>query len=105
MVRKTGEKETPRKEKTMNMKTTYEADDIAKDLGSSLEEIAAATEMTLDETLPENFSSEKWTAMREAIKRARETLDELEEMIDRRECEAEDYDPELDENRYETWWA
>ena len=85
--------------------TTYDANDIAQDLKNTIEEIATATEMTLTETKPESFLSDDWAALREAIKAAKETLDELEEMIGRHETEADEYDIEIDENRYETWWA
>lgn len=87
-----------------NNTTTYDANDIAQDLKTNVEEIATATEMTLDETRPEEFNSDDWTALREAVKEAKRLLEEIEEMIDRHETEAENYDRETDENRYETWW-
>ena len=87
-----------------NNTTTYDANDIAQDLKTNVEEIAMATEMTLDETRPEEFKSDDWTALREAVKEAKRLLEEIEEMIDRHETEAENYDREADENRYETWW-
>mgnify|MGYP003527763892 FL=1 len=59
--------------------------------------------MTLDETRPEEFKSDDWTALREAVKEAKRLLEEIEEMVDRHETEAENYDRETDENRYETW--
>ena len=87
-----------------NKNTTYDANDIAQDLKNTVEEIATATEMTLDETRPEDFKSGDWTALREAVKEAKRLLEDIEEMIDRHETEAENYDRETDENRYETWW-
>lgn len=87
-----------------NKNTTYDANDIAQDLKNNVEEIATATEMTLDETRPGEFKSDDWTALREAVKEAKCRLEEIEEMIDRHETEAENYDRETDENRYETWW-
>ena len=86
-----------------NNTTTYDANDIAQDLKTNVEEIVMATEMTLDETRPEEFKSDDWTALREAVKEAKRLLEEIEEMIDRHETEAENYDRETDENRYETW--
>ena len=87
-----------------NKNTTYDANDIVQDLKNNVEEIATATEMTLDETRPEEFKSDDWTALREAVKEAKRLLEDIEEMIDRHETEAENYDRETDENRYETWW-
>lgn len=84
--------------------TNYDANDIAQDLETNIEEIATATEMTLTETKPEEFRSEDWTTLREAVKEAKRILEGIEEMIDRHETEAEEYDIETDENRYETWW-
>ena len=40
-----------------------------------------------------------------AIKAMREKLDAMEEMIDRAETAAEEYDEETSEDRYETYWA
>lgn len=82
----------------------YDADDIAEDLKNNIEEIAADTEVTLDETKPEDFKPENWEGLREAIKEARRTLWEMLERIERKEIEAEDYDHETDENRYATYW-
>ena len=42
--------------------------------------------------------------MREAIKAMRERLDEMEEMIDRAASEADGYDEETAEDRYESYW-
>lgn len=82
----------------------YDADDIAEDLKNNIEEIAADTEVTLDETKPEDFKAEDWEVLRNAIKEARRTLRDLEEQIERKEIEAEDYNHETDENRYATYW-
>ena len=82
----------------------YDANDIAEDLKNNIEEIAGDAELTLDETKPEDFKAEDWEGLRNAIKEARRTLRDLEEQIERKEAEAEDYDPETDENRYATYW-
>ena len=82
----------------------YDADDIAEDLKNTIEEIAADTEVTIDETSPEDFKAEDWEVLRNAIKEARRTLRDLEEQIERKGREAEDYDYETDENRYATYW-
>ena len=82
----------------------YSANDIAEDLKNNIEEIAGDTELTLDETKPEDFKAEDWETLRNALKEARRTLRDLEERIDRKEREAEDYDREADENRYATYW-
>ena len=82
----------------------YDADDIAEDLKNNIEEIAADTEGTLDEISPEDFKAEDWEVLRNAIKEARRTLRDLEEQIERKCHEAEDYDLEMDENRYATYW-
>ena len=83
---------------------SYSANDIAEDLKNNIEEIAGDTEMTLNETNPADFKPEDWEAMRDAIKEARRTLRELQEQIERKCHEAEDYDYETDENRYATYW-
>ena len=83
---------------------SYSANDIAEDLKNNIEEIAGDTEMTLNETNPADFKPEDWEAMRDAIKEARKTLRDLEEQIERKGREAEDYDPEADEERYATYW-
>jgi len=62
---------------TMNTTTTYGAQAIAEDLENLGEEIATDTERTLDE---------------------------MEEMIDRAASEADGYDEEAEEDRYETYW-
>ena len=90
---------------TMNTMTNYGAQEIAEDLENLGEEIATDTEMTLTETKPEDFDHDDWKALREAIKSMREKLDAMEEMIDRAEAEAEEYDEETAEDRYETYWA
>ena len=82
----------------------YDADDIAEDLKNNIEEIAADAEGTLDETRPEDFKAEDWEVLRNAIKEARRTLRDLEEQIERKGREAEDYEYETDENRYATHW-
>ena len=82
----------------------YDADDIAEDLKNTIEEIAADTEVTIDETKPEDFKAEDWEVLRNAIKEARRTLRDLEEQIERKGREAEDYEYETDENRYATYW-
>ena len=79
--------------------------DLAEDLKNNIEEIAADTEATLDDTKAEDFKAEDWEGLRTAIKEARRTLRDLEEQIERKGREAEDYDPEADENRYATYWA
>ena len=88
----------------MNTKTTYGAEAIAEDLKNPGEEIATDTERTLDETHPREFRHEDWEAMREAIRTMRAKLDEMEEMIDRAASEADGYDEEAEEDRYETYW-
>ena len=89
----------------MNTTTTYGAQAIAEDLENLGEEIATDAEMTLTETRPQDFDHDDWKALRDAIKSMRGKLDEMEEMIDRAETEAEDYDEETAEDRYETYWA
>ena len=89
----------------MNNRENYEARDIAGDLERLGEEIATDTEMTLTETRPQDFDHDDWKALREAIKAMRARLDEMEEMIDRAETEADEYDEEKAEDRYETYWA
>ncbi len=81
---------------------SYSANDIAEDLKNNIEEIAADTELTLDETRPEDFKPEDWEGVRNAIKEARRTLRELQEQIDRKQIEAEEFD--ADDARYETSW-
>ena len=88
----------------MSEKTNYGAAEISEDLNNLGEEIATDTERTLDETHPREFRHEDWEAMREAIRTMREKLDEMEEMIDRAACEADGYDEEAEEDRYETYW-
>ena len=88
----------------MSEKTNYGAAEIAEDLENLGEEIATDTERTLDETHPREFRHEDWEAMREAIRTMRAKLDEMEEMIDRAASEADGYDEEAEEDRYETSW-
>jgi cob(I)alamin adenosyltransferase len=88
----------------MTNEKTYRAADIAEDLSNLGDEIANDTERTLDETNPRDFRHEDWEAMREAIKAMRERLDEMEEMIDRAASEADGYDEETAEDRYESYW-
>ena len=88
----------------MTNERTYRAADIAEDLSNLGDEIANDTERTLDETHPREFRHEDWEAMREAIKAMRERLDEMEEMIDRAASEADGYDEETAEDRYESYW-
>ena len=88
----------------MSEKTNYGAADIAEDLKNLGDEIATDTERTLDETHPREFRHEDWEAMREAIRTMRAKLDEMEEMIDRAASEADGYDEEAEEDRYETYW-
>ena len=88
----------------MSEKTNYGAAEIAEDLENLGEEIATDTERTLDETHPREFRHEDWEAMREAIRTMRAKLDEMEEMIDRAASEADGYDEEAEEDRYETYW-
>ena len=88
----------------MTNEKTYRAADIAEDLSNLGDEIANDTERTLDETNPRDFRREDWEAMREAIKAMRERLDEMEEMIDRAASEADGYDEETAEDRYESYW-
>ena len=80
----------------------YDANDIAEDLKNNIEEIAGDTELTLDETKPEDFKADDWEGLRNAIKEARRTLRELQEQIDRKQIEAEEFD--ADDARYETSW-
>ena len=110
MLRKL-KRERPAKTKTenkrmtkMSKKETYGAQAIAEDLENLGEEIATDAEMTLTETKPEDFDHDEWAALREAIKSMREKLDEMEEMIDRAASEADGYDEEAEEDRYETYW-
>lgn len=88
----------------MESTRTYRAEAIAEDLKNLGEEIATDTERTLDETHPREFRHEDWEAMREAIRTMRAKLDEMEEMIDRAASEADGYDEEAEEDRYETYW-
>ncbi len=88
----------------MESTRTYGAEAIAEDLKNLGEEIATDTERTLDETHPREFRHEDWEAMREAIRTMRAKLDEMEEMIDRAASEADGYDEEAEEDRYETYW-
>ena len=88
----------------MESTRTYGAEAIAEDLKNLGEEIATDTERTLDETHPREFRHEDWEAMREAIRTMRAKLDEMEEMIDRAASEADGYDEETEEDRYETYW-
>ena len=88
----------------MSEKTNYGAAEIAEYLNNLGDEIATDTERTLDETHPREFRHEDWEAMREAIRTMRAKLDEMEEMIDRAACEADGYDEEAEEDRYETYW-
>ena len=89
----------------MSKNETYGARAIAEDLGNLGEEIATDTEMTLTETKPQDFNHDEWETLREAIKAMREKLDAMEEMIDRAEAEAEEFDEDAGEDRYETYWA
>ena len=90
----------------MNNRDNYEARDIAGDLERLGEEIATDTEATLTETRPQDFDHDDWKALREAIKAMRARLDEMEEMIDRAEDAANDYDEDADEGEdYESFWA
>lgn len=89
----------------MSKKQNYGAAEIAEDLKNLGDEIATDTERTLDETHPREFRHEDWEAMREAIRTMRAKLDEMEEMIDRAACEADGYDEEAEEDRYESYWA
>ena len=88
----------------MESTRTYGAEAIAEDLKNLGEEIATDTERTLDETHPREFRHEDWEAMREAIRTMRAKLDEMEEMIDRAASEADGYNEEAEEDRYETYW-
>ena len=87
-----------------NKKTNYGPKDIADDLLHLCDELLADTETTLAETKPEGFDADEWGKLREAIADAKKRLDELDEAIERKETEAEEYDPEADENRYATYW-
>ena len=89
----------------MSKKETYGAQAIAEDLENLGEEIATDTEMTLTETRPQDFDHDDWKALREAINSMCGKLDEMEEMIDRAETEADEYDEDAGEDRYETYWA
>ena len=90
----------------MSEKTNYGAAEIAEDLNNLGDEIATDTEMTLGETKPQDFDHDDWKALREAIKAMRARLDEMEEMIDRAEDAANDYDEDADEGEdYESFWA
>ena len=89
----------------MSEKTNYGAAEIAEDLNNLGEEIATDTGRTLDETHPREFDFDEWAKMREAIKSSRERLDAMEDMIARAETEADEYDEETAEDRYESFWA
>ena len=90
----------------MSKEETYGAQAIAEDLGNLGGELATDTERTLDETHPREFDFDEWAKMREAIKAMRARLDEMEEMIDRAEDAANDYDEDADEGEdYESFWA
>ena len=78
--------------------------DLAEDLKNYVDEVSAETEMTLNETRPEDFTGGDWDCLREAVKEARKTLREMLEMIDRKQIEADEYDPDADEERYATYW-
>ena len=93
-----------RKAKMENPKTNYAPKDIADDLWHLCDELLADTEATLAETKPEDFDADEWGKLREAIADTKKKLAELDEAIERKEAEAEDYDPETDENRYATYW-
>ena len=93
-----------RKAKMEDKKTNYGPMDIAEDLCNLCDEILADTETALAETRPEDFDADEWGKLREAIADVKKKLDELDEGIDRKETEAEEYDPEADENRYATYW-
>ena len=93
-----------RKGKQMEKGQNYDANDLVDDIRNNADEVATAVEAILAETRPENFDAAAWEAVAKAAKDARRTLHEIEEMIERKEAEAENYDPEADENRYETWW-
>ena len=83
---------------------TSEPWDLAQDLKNYVDEVSAETEMTLNETRPENFSGADWDCLREAVKEARQALREMLEQIDRKQIEADEYDPEADEERSATYW-
>ena len=87
-----------------NQKTNYEPKDIAHDLWHLCDELLADTETTLAETKPEDFDADGWGKLREAIADRKKKLTELDEAIERKEIEAEEYDPEFDRERYETCW-
>ena len=89
----------------MNKTMTYGATAIAEDLNNLGDELATDTELALDETHPRDFDHDEWDELREAIKAMRERLDEMEEMINRAEDDANDYDEETAEDRYESYWA
>ena len=78
--------------------------DIAEDLKNYVDEVSTVTEMTLNETRPEDFIGADWDCLREAVKEARKTLREMLEKIDRKQTEADEYEPEDDEVRYATYW-
>ena len=87
-----------------NPKTNYAPKDIADDLLHLCDELLTDTETALAETKPEDFDADEWGKLRDAIADAKKRLDELDESVERKETEAEEYDPEADENRYATYW-
>ena len=89
----------------MNDKTQQcGAEDLAQDIRNNAEEAATDLEAILGETKPEDFNGDDWECVREAIKAARANLDAMEDALDEKQSEADEYDPETDENRYATWW-
>ena len=88
----------------MNSQQTNNAD-LAKDLENLGEEITNELGAELDETHPADYQEDDWSEFREAIKSMREKLDEMERMLDEKLAEAEEYDPEGDKEKYESYWG
>ena len=88
----------------MEEKQGYGAGEIASDLKRLGEEIETDTERTLAEMRPIQFCEEEWNTMREAVKGMRESLDRIDELIERKSQEAAAFDDEAEEDRYERYW-
>ena len=80
------------------------AEDFAADIRNNAEEVATDLEATLGEIKPEDYRGDDWECVREAIKAARANLDAMEDALNEKQAEADEYDPETDESRYATWW-
>ena len=103
--RKSGGKALAERQAKMNDKTQQcGAEDLAQDIKNNAVEAATELEAILGETKPEDYRGDDWECVREAIKEARANLDAIEDALNEKQNEADEYDPETDENRYATWW-